>query len=609
MNSFSIAPYEHQPIIDTYKHWLVRDLYQNFYFDNLDDPNFLKKLSIIQAEGIRHDIALHAAVTNAGLKESSSIVAKKIQSAANLITASLDDGFSLMNQRMYEVNEALQTVNANIIEGNRLQARTNQEIQSLNKNMVIALSIINSNISQATNVLKCQLQQVSAVLQVILEELKIPESQRERRYHIEEGIKYFNMGMKTGDCLYFDDAFDEFNTAISIEKKDFFSWYYIGMIHLYSKNHVDIEKAKSSFEKYFHYAAALPVRHELFDEALLMKAECLYIEQNAEDAFKVVEGILGNSIKASLRGVKYLSAMKSSDKQMMAVNIFKGLVNKNPYIFMQILEDGDIISNDYIISFINEYCTTVKKDISEILRGYGRELEKLNTYPLSYCGGIHDEVNNLISQINRKIAKIGVVDAVALREELKANGLIEKIQVCGNEAQKKVAADEAQRRMIAAQKEAEEKRKRERAYLKSHGYVDLGLPSGTVWKNENERGFFENRSYGGMKNVPTGRQWRELLTKCNWSWSWLSGGFKVTGPNGASIFLPAPGHWLDLDDGKYTIYERGRSAEYLSCTMATIKDVDDEDTKALEILLIRDKKAQISHVDWYFGKSLVRLAY
>lgn len=608
MNSFSIAPYEHQPIIDTYKHWLVRDLYQNFYFDNLNDPNFLKKLSIIQAEGIRHDIALHAAVTNVGIKESSSVISKKIQSAANMITASLDDGFSLMNQRMYEVNETLQTVNANIIEGNRLQARTNQEIQSLNKNMVIALSVINSNISQATNVLKCRLQQVSAVLQVILEELKIPESQRERRYHIEEGIKYFNMGMKTGDCLYFDDAFDEFNTAISIERKDFFSWYYIGMIHLYSKNHVDIEKAKSSFEKYFHYAAALPSRHELFDEALLMKAECLYIEQNAEGAFKVVESILGNSFKASLRGVKYLSAMKSTDKQVMAASIFKGLVEKNPYIFMQILEDADIISNDYIISYINEYCTTVKKDISEILRGYRGELEKLNAYPLSYCNGIHDEVNNLISQTNRKIVGLGVVDAVALREELKANGLIEKIHVCGNEAQKKAAADEAHRRMIAAQKEAEENKRRERAYLKAHGYVDLGLPSGTVWKSENERGFYENRSRGNIKNLPTGSQWRELLSKCSWSWSWFRGGFKVTGPNGASIFLPASGRWLDLDDGKYTIYDRGREAEYMSSTSATIKDIEDDDIVAQETLLIRDRSAEISYASSY-EKNLVRLAY
>ena len=487
MNSFSIMPYEHQSILDAYQQWLVGDLYQNYYFDNLNDPNFLQKLSILQAEGIRHDIGMHAAVTHNSISEASSQVGRKIQSAASLITSSLDNGFTLMNQRMCEVNDTLHIVNANIIEGNRLQARTNQEIQSFNKNMVVALSAINANISQATNVLRYQLQQVSTVLQAILDELKIPESQRERRYHIEEGIKYFNMGMKTGDCLYFEDALDEFNTAISIEKKDFFSWYYIGMIHLYSQSHIDIENAISAFDRYFHYAAALPVKHELFDEALLMKAECFYLNDNINEAFRTIENILTNSIRASLRGVKYLSATGITEKQIMAVNIFKGLVEKNPYVFMQVLEDCDIVSNEYLISFIKEYCEKTRDEIKGLLAVFNNELEKLKQYPASYCKDIYEEVNSLISLVSKKLIDIGVVDAIALKEELKTNGLVQKIHEAGIAAQGKVAADEA---AMAAQKEAEEKKKRERAYLKAHGYVDLGLPSGTVWKSENERGFF-----------------------------------------------------------------------------------------------------------------------
>lgn len=609
MNSFSIMPYEHQSILDSYQQWLVSDLYQNYNIDNLNDPNFLQKLSLLQAEGIRHDIGLHAAVTHNSIQEASSQIGRKIQSATSLITSSLDNGFALMNQRMYEVNDTLHIVNANIIEGNRLQARTNQEIQSLNKNMVVALSAINANISQATNILRYQLQQVSTILQAILDELKIPESQRERRYHIEEGIKYFNMGMKTGDCLYFEDALDEFNTAISIEKKDFFSWYYIGMIHLYSQNHIDIEKAISAFDRYFHYAAALPVRHELFDEALLMKAECFYLNNNINEAFLTIESILSNSIRASLRGVKYLSATGITDKQIMAVSIFKGLVEKNPYIFMQVLEDCDIVSNEYIISFIKEYCEKTKSEIIGVLAVFNQELEKLNQYPASYCKDIYEEVNGLLSLVNKKIIGIGVVDAIALKEELNNNGLIKKIQEAGIAAQGKVAADEAQRRFQAAQKEAEEKRKRERASLKAHGYVDLGLPSGTVWKSENERGFYETRNRGQIKNLPSGDQWRELLDKCNWSWSWFSGGFKIVGPNGASIFLPASGSWLDLDDGKSAIYRRGKQGEYLSWTETRIKDDEGDYVNRLIILYIRDKSAKLGSGDLWYGKGLVRLAY
>ena len=585
MNSFSIMPYEHQSILDAYQQWLVGDLYQNYYFDNLNDPNFLQKLSILQAEGIRHDIGMHAAVTHNSISEASSQVGRKIQSAASLITSSLDNGFTLMNQRMCEVNDTLHIVNANIIEGNRLQARTNQEIQSFNKNMVVALSAINANISQATNVLRYQLQQVSTVLQAILDELKIPESQRERRYHIEEGIKYFNMGMKTGDCLYFEDALDEFNTAISIEKKDFFSWYYIGMIHLYSQSHIDIENAISAFDRYFHYAAALPVKHELIDEALLMKAECFYLNDNINEAFRTIKNILTNSIRASLRGVKYLSATGITEKQIMAVNIFKGLVEKNPYVFMQVLEDCDIVSNEYLISFIKEYCEKTRDEIKGLLAVFNNELEKLKQYPASYCKDIYEEVNSLISLVSKKLIDIGVVDAIALKEELKTNGLVQKIHEAGIAAQGKVAA-------MAAQKEAEEKKKRERAYLKAHGYVDLGLPSGTVWKSENERGFYEIGNRGQIKNLPSSYQWRELLDKCNWSWSWFRGGYKIVGPNGASLFLPA---------------SRKYRSVYLSGTETQIKDDEGDYVRRLFVLYIYNKSAKLEPGNPWYGE--VRLAY
>ena len=604
MNSFSITPYEHQQIIETYKQWLVNDLYQNFHILDINDPNFLKKLSIIQAEGIRHDIALYAAVTHSGIKSSSDNIAKRMQSAATLITSSLDDGFSMLNQRMYELNDTLHIVNANIIEGNRLQAKNIQEVQTLNKNMIIALSAINSNISQSTNILKYQTQQATNVLNAILDELRIPESQRERRYHIEEGVKFFNMGMKTGDCLYFEDALDEFNTAISIEKKDFFSWYYIGMVHLYSKNHIDIEKAKSSFERYFHYAAALPQRHELFDDAIIMKAECYYLEHNLNDAYKTIEPIINENIKASLRGVKYLSASGEADKQIFAVSILRSLIDKNPYHFMQVLEDNDIVNNDYIVSYIKEYKSEVDKEIQDVIESYRRELNILKKFPSSYIQDINNEVNNLINCVNRDTNNIGVVDAVIVKERLLNNGIIDKIRNVGVDALRKINAE---KRIITLQNKAAEEKRREREYLKAHGYVDLGLPSGTLWKKENEKGFYEIGKT--MKNLPSENQWRELLDKCDWSRSWLSGGFKIVGPNGASIFLPASGIWLDLDDDRWTIYDKGKRANYLSCTEHFVKDDEGDDRRCLAIFWMVKSDVGISNALLNCDKYLVRLAF
>ncbi len=73
-------------------------------------------------------------------------------------------------------------------------------------------------------------------------------------------------------------------------------------------------------------------------------------------------------------------------------------------------------------------------------------------------------------------------------------------------------------------------------------YVDLDLPSGTLWKNVNEKGIFytydEAVSRFGDK-LPTREQWEELTSYCQWEWN--GNGYKITGPNSKSITLPAAG--------------------------------------------------------------------
>lgn len=50
-------------------------------------------------------------------------------------------------------------------------------------------------------------------------------------------------------------------------------------------------------------------------------------------------------------------------------------------------------------------------------------------------------------------------------------------------------------------------------------------------------------SWGGTWRIPTKTEMEELRDKCDWTWSTEGGkqGWKVTGPNGNSIFLPAAG--------------------------------------------------------------------
>lgn len=74
------------------------------------------------------------------------------------------------------------------------------------------------------------------------------------------------------------------------------------------------------------------------------------------------------------------------------------------------------------------------------------------------------------------------------------------------------------------------------------GYIDLGLPSGALWKAQNEDDLMTyaqaKKKYG--RSLPALKHWDELTKYCKWEWQ--NDGYKITGPNGQAIFLPAKGY-------------------------------------------------------------------
>ena len=133
-----------------------------------------------------------------------------------------------------------------------------------------------------------------------------------------------------------------------------------------------------------------------------------------------------------------------------------------------------------------------------------------------------------------------------------------------------------------------------------HDYVDLGLPSGLKWATCNvganspekygnyyawgeimtKEEYTQSNSltegkqmddisgnaqydaatanWGGDWRMPTKAEIQELIDKCTWTWTTQNGvnGYKVTGPSGASIFLPAAGYFsgTTFNSGSYSYY-------------------------------------------------------
>ena len=67
---------------------------------------------------------------------------------------------------------------------------------------------------------------------------------------------------------------------------------------------------------------------------------------------------------------------------------------------------------------------------------------------------------------------------------------------------------------------------------------------------------------GGKWRIPTKAEWEELKEKCKWSWT--GSGYRVTGPNGRSIFLPAAGYRYGSSS-----YDVGSDGYYWSSSLYT----------------------------------------
>jgi hypothetical protein len=71
-------------------------------------------------------------------------------------------------------------------------------------------------------------------------------------------------------------------------------------------------------------------------------------------------------------------------------------------------------------------------------------------------------------------------------------------------------------------------------------------------------------NWGGAWRMPTKAEQDELRTKCKWVWTTLNGvnGYKVIGPNGNSIFLPAAGYMF-----RDSLYGAGSYGYYCSTSL------------------------------------------
>lgn len=249
--------------------------------------------------------------------------------------------------------------------------------------------------------------------------LRIPDIQKERQYHIEQGIKFLKNAFF--DVDFFEDALKNLLKAEIIESSDFFALHRIGLIYMYSPKHLDLSKAEEYFKKAAKYAVAetnigasfttnyltgdtnkdLLTQAPTIDSIKLQAAESYmfagrscYIQGKFGEASELAEksfSIVPNLVEAGFTQVKALSANNNISE---AVTVLETVIKKDRFFIIKTVSDLDLIIKPEIKNVLEKLRQEAFDEASNLLNDC-----KENMIDESMA---KDEINKIEKLINKK---------------------------------------------------------------------------------------------------------------------------------------------------------------------------------------------------------------
>lgn len=294
------------------------------------------------------------------IKNSSSEISNGIHQSTTEVCSSLENGFS----ELYKINSSG-------------FERVNNVLSDINVNLSVGLHSISNEIANLeattrwgfTNVIE-QLQLTNVKLNQIINLLNIPEPQKIRKYHIEQGVDF--LCKANYNPIFFSKSKENFEKALEIEDTDYFTLTQLGIIHLYSKDQLNLDKAKSHFKnaalysvadinfqksRLGEYSSSFEYNFnasQLCSKANMHLARISFIEENYETALLYSQKayqLNKNNLSNIYDLIKYHSKLDQSNN---AVNFLEKGISKNRYISVKSLSDEDLIDKIYIQNYLKE---------------------------------------------------------------------------------------------------------------------------------------------------------------------------------------------------------------------------------------------------------------
>ena len=330
-----------------------------FFYDRHSNENNLSQWTKhLQTEAYISDIGDIVTRNRRELESTMNNASAEQVKAINQVCGSLDAGFREVNGHLKDINSNISGLRGEI---NEMAAMLDWKLSMLIEEQRVTNDLL-GNIATL---------------------LRIPDSQKQRVYHIEQGLKYLkNDFLEEIDSSFYIDALEGFQEAEKIERKDFITLNRIGQIYLYSKKYMDIPLAEQYFlksareasveanaggtttsnnlnphgynsgqysESPFKIAAA---------EAFLYASRCCYLQNKLQEAAEFsgkAYTLIPDFFEAGFEQAKYLAA---NSKETEAASVLETVISKDRFLSIKTLTDRDLSSKNSVLSLLGKFQQT-----------------------------------------------------------------------------------------------------------------------------------------------------------------------------------------------------------------------------------------------------------
>ena len=291
------------------------------------------------------------------LKNLSTNQQEELKNTTTAICGTLENGFT----ELYDVNT--NGFNSIVSAVENSQEEITSELRNVNRN----LEKINATLSWGFSSLIEQLTLTNKKLDQIIHLLNIPDSQKQRKYHIEQGFDFLKKSKI--NSLFFNKSKQHFEDAVKIEDSDYLSLQQLGIIHLYSKDLLDLKLSEKYFEQSILYSNSdigfarnqqnSSSFHFTYNPSKITATSLMHLARNfyiREDYKRAFETAKKGINTYEMVGIyfdlsKYACALNDAKGTLLFLN---KAISMDRYITVKTLNEKVLIKQNYVQNFLKE---------------------------------------------------------------------------------------------------------------------------------------------------------------------------------------------------------------------------------------------------------------